>query len=73
MEEHVGLLDRLAQLSGCICLSDLRSPAYLHQVLEALSQIDAEEYHAREWLEAASYLLSPLPEPLFGEDTGEVL
>ena len=37
MEEHVGLLDRLAQLSGCICLSDLRSPAYLHQVLEALS------------------------------------
>lgn len=56
MDQQMGLLDRLAQMSGCVCLSDLRTPAYRHPVLDALGRISAEEYPAKEWLEAMGYL-----------------
>ena len=36
MDQQMGLLDRLARMSGCACLSDLRTPAYRHPVLDAL-------------------------------------
>ena len=47
MDQQMGLLDRLARMSGCACLSDLRTPAYRHPVLDALGRISAEEYPAR--------------------------
>lgn len=50
MDQQMGLLDRLARMSGCACLSDLRTPAYRHPVLDALGRISAEEYPAKEWL-----------------------
>lgn len=62
MDRQMGLLDRLAQMSGCVCLSDLRTPAYRRPVLDALGQISAEEYPAKEWLEAMGYLLAPMQE-----------
>ena len=62
MDQQMGLLDRLAQMSGCVCLSDLRTPAYRHPVLDALGRISAEEYPAKEWLEAMGYLLVPMQE-----------
>lgn len=42
MDQQMGLLDRLAQMSGCVCLSDLRTPAYRHPVvrLEAVQKKD---------------------------------
>lgn len=55
MDQQMGLLDRLARMSGCACLSDLRTPAYRHPVLDALGRISAEEYPAKEWLEAMGY------------------
>ena len=62
MDQQMGLLERLAQMSGCVCLSDLRTPAYRHPVLDALGRISAEEYPAKEWLEAMGYLLVPMQE-----------
>ena len=55
MDQQMGLLDRA-------CLSDLRTPAYRHPVLDALGRISAEEYPAKEWLEAMGYLLVPMQE-----------
>jgi len=40
----------------------LRTPAYRHPVLDALGRISAEEYPAKEWLEAMGYLLVPMQE-----------
>lgn len=59
MDRQMGLLDRLARMSGCACLSDLRTPAYRRPILDALGRISAEEYPAKEWLEAMGYLLVP--------------
>ena len=62
MDQQMGLLDRLARMSGCACLSDLRTPAYRHPVLDALGRISAEEYPEKEWLDATGSLLLPIQE-----------
>ena len=50
------LLDCLAALSGCICLSDLRSPRYRFAVHRALERIAPDAYPAAQWRETARYL-----------------
>lgn len=52
-----GLLDRLAELSRLLYLSDLRAAWSTQAVLTALSAISAEEYPAEEWNQAISYIL----------------
>ena len=42
-------------------VSVMREP-YRHPLLDALARISAEEYPAKEWLEAMGYLLVPMQE-----------
>ena len=43
------------------CLSDMRTPENRKKVIRALAQIPARDFTARDWREAALYLLaSPL-------------
>lgn len=52
------LLDDLAQAAGCDYLSDLRcSPFYRYPLYLALADFPADEYSAKEWNDAAAYVL----------------
>ncbi|WP_195376478.1 hypothetical protein [Anaerotruncus rubiinfantis] len=66
------LLDDLAQAAGCDYLSDLRcSPFYRYPLYLALADFPAEEYSAKKWNEAASYVLGqPARFPEGGEAYG---
>lgn len=59
MEKRECLLDALARMSQCVCLSDMRTPENREKVLRALAQIPARDFTARDWREAALYLLAP--------------
>ena len=52
-----GLLDRLADLSRLLYLSDLRAAWSKQAVLTALNAISAEEYSAEEWNQTILYIL----------------
>lgn len=59
MQKRECLLDALARMSQCVCLSDMRTPENREKVLRALAQIPAREFPARDWRETALYLLTP--------------
>lgn len=50
------LLERLACLSGCDYLSDLRDPRYRPALHRALKYLPPEAYPAQQWREVARYL-----------------
>lgn len=56
-EPRQGLLDRLAEISKLLYLSDLRTAWSSYAVLTALSSISAEEYPAEEWNQAITYII----------------
>ena len=61
MEKRECLLDALARMSQCVCLSDMRTSENREKVLRTLAQIPARDFPARDWREEALYLLaSPL-------------
>lgn len=57
-----GLLDRLAEMSRLLYLSDLRTARSLQAVLTSLYAIAADEYTAKEWNQAAAYILYEDPD-----------
>ena len=59
VEKRECLLDALARMSQCVCLSDMRTPETREKVLRALAQIPGRDFTARDWREAALYLLAP--------------
>lgn len=59
MEEE--LLQALARMTGCMYLSDLRTPRRRVLAWAALQQIPFGEYPAQQWRAAALYLTAPEP------------
>ena len=53
------LLDDLAALEGCECLSDMRLPVYQERLISALQSIDPQSYSLWDWNDAAEYLFHP--------------
>lgn len=51
-----GLLDRIAHQINCLYLSDLRNPAYMPSIRDAIIRIDASEYPLGEWNDAVQYI-----------------
>lgn len=52
-----GLLDRLAEMSRLLYLSDLRTDRSTQAVLTSLSALSADEYPVKEWNQAVAYIL----------------
>ena len=67
--DHRHLLDRLAALSGCDCLSDLRGPWARRALFRALAQLPADTCPPAQWREAALYLRAPAQAE---EDPGQI-
>ena len=59
MQKRECLLDALARMSQCVCLSDMRTPENREKVFRAMAQIPAGDFPARDWRETALYLLTP--------------
>lgn len=53
------LLDDLAALEGCECLSDMRLLVYQERLISALQSIDPQSYSLWDWNDAVEYLFHP--------------
>lgn len=51
-----GLLERLAEETGCIYMSDLRGALMREQCMTLLSKIETSEYSEEVWRDAANYM-----------------
>lgn len=51
-----GLLERLAEETGCIYMSDLRGTIMKDRCLTLLSKIETKEYSEVVWRDAANYM-----------------
>ena len=56
MERKAGLLDMLAEQTGCEYLSVLRSPKVFPLLSNVLHGVDQEEYSLSEWQDAILYI-----------------
>ena len=52
-----GLLETLRALVGCPYLSDLHDPRYHADVRRAATKLRTEDFSAREWQDALTYLI----------------
>lgn len=50
------LLELLYTETGCSFLSDLHCPEWLPRIKEILEKLDADQFSAEQWLEAARYI-----------------
>lgn len=50
------LLDEMAALVGCVCLSDMRTEEFREKLVEVLTSLPTGKYPVAQWNEAAGYL-----------------
>ena len=56
MRDTMGILEQLAERSGCQYLSDLPQPGRREQIRRSLSDLRPDQFPLREWNDAASYI-----------------
>jgi len=56
MEQKPDLMDKLHRMVGCEFLSSLKEPRWRFRLLQAILEIEADEYPYDQWSRGLSYL-----------------